>query len=137
MSTGPNVVDDQQRIRAAHGDQFQQDTMVLTSRDELAIRMMNRLSASGLEEGFHGLLIPLVFESPIEIDVVARVGATTGEHDHDTAGFHQILNGTVRVTVPSQNVDVYLGPGDWVWIPRGVRYTFEVVANPFRGKYRH
>jgi mannose-6-phosphate isomerase-like protein (cupin superfamily) len=98
---------------------------------------MNALLAVGLEPGFQGELIPIVFESGIELDVLARVGATTEAHHHDTGGFHQILNGTVRVSVPDQDLEVDLGPGDWVWIPADVTYTLEVVANPFRSRYRH
>jgi len=88
-------------------------------------------------------LIPIVFGAGIELDVLARVGTTTGLHYHDTAGFHQILNGRVRVSVsegarpPDEDEEVDLGPGDWVWIPAGVRYTLEIVANPVRFRYRH
>jgi mannose-6-phosphate isomerase-like protein (cupin superfamily) len=138
MSTGPDVSSDQRRIRAAQVQQgFDQATMVLTSRDELAATMMNALPAAGLEPGFHGLLIPIVFDSTVESDVLARVGTTTGPHSHDTHGFHQILNGTVRVSVPDRDLAVELGPGDWAWIPANVTYTFEIVANPVAFRYRH
>jgi len=104
---------------------------------------MNALPASGLAPGFHGLLIPIVFRSGIQSDVLVRVGNTTGRHRHDTDGFHQILKGTVRVSVdedarlPDQALEVDLGPGDWVWVPAGVTYTLEIVANPATIGYRH
>ena len=50
---------------------------------------------------------------------------------------------TVRVSVregarlPDQDLEVDLGPGDWVWIPAGVTYTLKIVANPVRFRYRH
>jgi quercetin dioxygenase-like cupin family protein len=138
MSTGPDVSSDQTRIERAQEEQeFDQSTTVLTSRDRLATTMMNELSAEGLAPGFQGQMIPIVFESTIELDVLARVGTTTGLHYHDTDGFQQILNGTVRVSVPEQDLEVELGPGDWVWIPAGVTYTLEVVANPARIRYKH
>ena len=144
MSTGPEVRSDQERIREAQDAQgFVQTRTVLTSRDRLATTLMNALPADGLAPGFHGQLIPIVFGAGIELDVLARVGTTTGLHYHDTAGFHQILNGRVRVSVsegarpPDEDDEVDLGPGDWVWIPAGVRYTLEVVANPARFRYRH
>ena len=117
--------------------------MVLTSRDKLATTLMNALPAEDLARGFHGQMIPIVFKSGIELDVLARVGTTTEPHYHETDGFHQILNGTVRVSVsedarlPDQDLEVDLGPGDWVWIPARVTYTLEIVANPARFRYRH
>ena len=144
MSTGPEVRSDQERIREAQDAQgIVQTRTVLTSRDRLATTLMNALPADGLAPGFHGQLIPIVFGAGIELDVLARVGTTTGLHYHDTAGFHQILNGRVRVSVsegarpPDEDDEVDLGPGDWVWIPAGVRYTLEIVANPVRFRYRH
>jgi mannose-6-phosphate isomerase-like protein (cupin superfamily) len=144
VSTGPEASSDEGRIQAAQAAQgFDQATTVLTSRDTLATTLMNALPAEGLAPGFDGQLIPIVFGSGIELDVLARVGTTTGPHYHDTDGFHQILNGTVRVRVsegarlPDQDLEVDLGPGDWVWIPASVTYTLEIVANPVRFRYRH
>jgi mannose-6-phosphate isomerase-like protein (cupin superfamily) len=138
VSTGPEVSSDQGRIQAAQDAQgFRQATTVLTSRDTLATTLMNALPAEGLAPGFDGQLIPIVFGSGIELDVLAKVGTTTGPHYHDTYGFHQILNGRVRVSVPDQDLEVDLGPGDWVWIPASVTYTLEIVANPVRFRYRH
>jgi mannose-6-phosphate isomerase-like protein (cupin superfamily) len=143
VSTGPDVSSDQERIQEQQAAQgFVQARTVLTSRDALATTLMNALPARGLEPGFDGQLIPIVFRSGIELDVLASVGTTTGPHYHDTDGFHQILNGTVRVSVegarlPGQDLEVDLGPGDWVWIPAGVEYTLEIVANPARFMYQH
>ena len=143
--SGPEVSSDQERrIQAAqHERGFNQATTVLTSRDTLAITLMNALPAEGLAPGFQGELIPIVFGAGIELDVLARVGTTTGQHYHDTDGFHEILNGRVRVSVnkcdrlSDQDLVVDLGPGDWVWIPRGVTYTLEIVANPVTIRYKH
>lgn len=144
MSTRREISSDQQRIRAAHAAQgFDQARLVLTSRDTLATTLMNALPAEDLAPGFDGQLIPIVFRSGIELDVLAKVGTTTGPHYHETDGFHQILNGTVRVTLsegarlPGQDLEVDLEPGDWVWIPASVTYTLEIVANPARIRYRH
>ena len=144
MSTRREISSDQERIRAAHAAEgFDQATTVLTSRDKLATTLMNALPAEDLAPGFHGQLIPIVFKSAIELDVLARVGTTTEPHYHETDGFHEILNGTVRVSVskdarlPDQALEVDLGPGDWVWIPASVTYTLEIVANPARFRYKH
>ena len=146
MSTGPDVGYDQERIRRAveqEEHRFDQATMVLTSRDRLAIALMNVLPAEGLAPGFQGELIPILFGAGIELDVLARVGVTTGPHYHDTDGFHQIVNGKVRVSVnqedrpPGEDLEVDLGPGDWVWIPARVEYTLEIVANPATIRYKH
>ena len=144
MSTRRGISCGQERIRATHAAQgFDQAAMVLTSRDKLATTLMNALPAEDLARGFHGQMIPIVFKSGIELDVLARVGTTTEPHYHETDGFHQILNGTARVSVsadarlPDQDLEVDLGPGDWVWIPARVTYTLEIVANPARFRYRH
>jgi mannose-6-phosphate isomerase-like protein (cupin superfamily) len=144
VSIGPDVSSDQERIRRAQAEQgFNQARTVLTSRDKLATSLMDVLPAAGLTPGFQGQMIPIVFKSGIEMDVQSTVGTTTGEHYHDTDGFHQILNGTVRVRVsqdarlPGQDLVVDLGPGDWVWIPATVTYTLEIVANPVSFRYRH
>ena len=144
MSTRRGISSGQERIRATHAAQgFDQAAMVLTSRDKLATTLMNALPAEDLARGFHGQMIPIVFKSGIELDVLARVGTTTEPHYHETDGFHQILNGTVRVSVsedarlPDQDLEVDLGPGDWVWIPARVTYTLEIVANPAWFRYRH
>ena len=144
MSTRRGISSGQERIRATHAAQgFDQAAMVLTSRDKLATTLMNALPAEDLARGFHGQMIPIVFKSGIELDVLARVGTTTEPHYHETDGFHQILNGTARVSVsadarlPGQDLEVDLGPGDWVWIPATVTYTLEIVANPARFRYRH
>ncbi len=144
MNNGPEVSSDHRRIRAAHAEQeFDPATTVLTSRDTLATTLMNALPAEGLAPGFQGELIPIVFGAGIELDVLARVGVTTGPHYHDTDGFHQILSGTVRVRVnkgarlSGQALVVDLGPGDWVWIPACVTYTLEIVANPVTIRYKH
>jgi mannose-6-phosphate isomerase-like protein (cupin superfamily) len=144
MSTGPDVSSDQRRIQAAQAEQrFDQARTVLTSRDKLATTLMDALPAAGLARGFQGQMIPIVFASRIEMDVQATVGTTTGQHYHGTDGFHQILNGTVRVSVsqdarlPGQDLVVDLGPGDWAWIPAGAPYTLEIVANPVSIRYRH
>jgi mannose-6-phosphate isomerase-like protein (cupin superfamily) len=142
VSTEPEV----RRIQAAQDEQgFNQARAVLASRDRLATTLMNALPADNhfLAPGFQGELIPIVFGAGIELDVLARVGVTTGRHSHDTDGFHQILNGRVRVSVdqdarlPGQDLEVDLGPGDWVWIPAGVIYTLEIVANPVTIRYKH
>ena len=144
MSKGREISSDQERIRAAHTAQgFDQARTVLTSRDTLATTLMDALPAEDLAPGFDGQLIPIVFKSGIDMDVRAKVGTTTEPHYHETDGFHQILNGTARVSVsadarlPGQDLEVDLGPGDWVWIPATVTYTLEIVANPARFRYRH
>lgn len=144
MSTGPEVSSHQGRIQAAQAAQgFDQATTVLTSRDTLATTLMNALSAEGLAPGFRGQLIPIVFGSGIELYVLAGAGTTSEAHYHDTDGFHQILNGTVRVSVsegarlPGQDLEVDLGPGDWVLIPASVTYTLEVGPEGCGWWYRH
>jgi mannose-6-phosphate isomerase-like protein (cupin superfamily) len=146
VSIGPDVSYDQGRIRAAveqDEHRFNQATTVLTSRDRLATTLMNVLPAEGNAPGFQGELIPILFGAGIELDVLARVGVTTGPHYHDTDGFHQIVNGRVRVSVnegarpPGEGPEVELGPGDWVWIPARVEYTLEIVANPATIRYKH
>jgi mannose-6-phosphate isomerase-like protein (cupin superfamily) len=144
VSTGPEVSSNQERIQAAQAAQgFDQATTVLTSRDTLATTLMSALPAEGLAPGFDGRLIPIVFGSGIELDVLAGADATTERHYHDTDGFHQILNGTVRVSVsedarlPDQDLEVDLGPGDWVLIPARVTYTLEAGPEGCETRYRH
>jgi mannose-6-phosphate isomerase-like protein (cupin superfamily) len=144
VSTGPEVSSAQWRIQAAQAAQgFDQATTVLTSRDTLATTLMNALPAEDLAPGFHGRLIPIIFGSGTEMDVLAKAGTTTGRHYHETNGFHQILDGTVRVSVsedarlPNQDLEVDLGPGDWVLIPARVTYTLQVGPEGCKSRYRH
>jgi mannose-6-phosphate isomerase-like protein (cupin superfamily) len=138
VSTGPEVSSDHRRIQEQQDAQgFVQARTVLTSRDALATTLMNALPAEGLAPGFDGLLIPIVFRSGIELNVLTSADTTTGLHYHDTDGFHQILNGTMRVSVPDQDLEVDLGPGNWVFIPAGVRYTLEVGPERCESYYIH
>jgi len=138
VSNGPEVSSDHRRIRAAQAEQgFEQATTVFTSRDTLATTLMNALPAEGLAPGFQGQLIPIVFGAGIGLNVLASAGTTTGPHSHNTDGFHQILNGTMRVSVPDQDLEVDLGPGDWVFIPAGVRYRLEVGPEGCEWCYIH
>ena len=140
MSTGPDVGYDHGRIQAAVAQdeqRFDQAATVLTSRDRLATTLMNALPAAGLEPGFHGQLIPIVFGAGIALNVLASADTTTEPHSHDTDGFHKILNGTMRVSVPDQDLEVDLGPGDWVWIPAGVRYRLKVGPEGCEWYYIH
>jgi len=138
VSNGPEVSSDHRRIRAAQAEQgFEQATTVFTSRDTLATTLMNALPAEGLAPGFQGQLIPIVFGAGIGLNVLASADTTTGPHSHNTDGFHQILNGTMRVSVPDQDLEVDLGPGDWVFIPAGVRYRLEVGPEGCEWCYIH
>jgi mannose-6-phosphate isomerase-like protein (cupin superfamily) len=139
VSSGPTALsEDQDRIRQAHEEYgYDPATTILTARDTVAIRMMDALPVSGLAEGFEGRLLPILFGTGTDADIVGPVDATTGMHSHETNTFHQIVSGTVRVTGQERSQE--LSAGDWAYIPAGVEYTLEVVSNPGSAsfKYRH
>ena len=137
MSTpsGDHLSDDLRRIQGVQAAyRFDQQTTVLTSKDEVATAMMNGLAAANLAAEFRGLLIPIVFGPGTEAVVEAPGGKTTGAHHHESNGFHLIRQGKVRFT--GQDKNVVLEPGDWVYIPAGVDYNFDVLEDVIL-YYRH
>jgi mannose-6-phosphate isomerase-like protein (cupin superfamily) len=137
VSSGPEALSgDQERIRrvqAAHG--YDSATTILTARDEIAVAMMDDLPAEGLAQGFEGRLIPVVFGTGTDADIAGPADAATDMHSHETNTFHQILNGTVRIT--GQDRSQELSAGDWAYIPADVEYMLEACEGPIAIRYRH
>jgi mannose-6-phosphate isomerase-like protein (cupin superfamily) len=137
VSSGPQALSgDHERIRqvqAEHG--YDSATTILTSRDEIAVAMMEDLPAEGLARGFEGRLLPVVFGTGTDADIAGLADATTDLHSHETNTFHQILSGTVRIT--GQDRTQELSAGDWAYIPADVEYMLEAGPGPITIRYRH
>jgi len=94
---------------------------ILTSRDPLAQRLRKLLPISNVPRGFEKYQLPFVLQ-PSQLFVThAPAGAKVAEHSHDEGdGIRFIASGSVI------HQGVELTAGDWMFIPKGVRYNIEI-----------
>jgi hypothetical protein len=107
---------------------------VITSRDKPMQELRKALAVTNVPSGFQKYQLPVVLRcadrasfTGTDADGVqffvtmAEPGARVGQHSHNEgAGLRFIAGGSIRY----KNQD--LTPGDWMFIPKGARYEFEV-----------
>jgi len=96
---------------------------VITSRDAIASRLKESLKIHGLPAGFEKWQLPVYFlgEGAQFFISVAAPRATADEHAHDNgAAMRFIVSGSI--TYGGQE----LTQGDWMFVPKGSRYSFAV-----------
>lgn len=71
-----------------------------------------------------------VTEIPVDFASIQRFyikkfkkGLKTPKHVHDSPSFRYVLSGKIKI-----NSKTY-SPGDWVFVPRGVPYSFEALKD--------
>jgi hypothetical protein len=95
---------------------------ILTSRDEPVIRALDSLEVSNVPRGFKKWQLPVALRCESQLFVTtAQPGIRVPPHSHDEGnGVRFIASGSI----------VYEGKeltaGDWMYIPAGREYSFEV-----------
>jgi len=95
---------------------------ILTSRDEDAVSLRKALTVDNVPDGFRKYQLPVSLpEASVMFVTFADPEVKTPEHSHDDGdGIRFIAGGSI----------VYDGKelisGDWMFIPKGSRYSFEV-----------
>lgn len=100
---------------------FDMDRQIVTSRDRAGIQLKKLLSTSNIPAGFTKWQLPIDFARCFVFISVASPNVRVPEHSHDEgSGIRFIAAGSI----------IYHGQeltaGDWMYIPRGRRYSFEV-----------
>src|SRR6266702_208639 len=99
----------------------QMDSRILTSRDRVAVKLANLLTADrGLPHGFAKWQLPFYLSGGQFFITVAQPGAKAGEHSHDEDGVRFITSGSIYYD------GIELNAGDWMFIPKGKPYGFTV-----------
>jgi len=96
---------------------------VLTSRHRLAKKAMELLDVSNVPDaGFRKWQLPVYLDRPSQLFVtVADPGLEVPEHSHDEGdGIRFIAGGSIEYDGEE------LTAGDWMYIPAGARYSFNV-----------
>lgn len=127
-----DVSRDLERVASAVGRQeFDPLTTILTSRDELVLKMRDDLAVDDLAEGFERVLLPLSPGSGSASIYVGAANSTTQKHSHESNTLHLIATGCVRVN------GQILSSGDWVYVPPDMEYELEVGWCPCIVFYWH
>ena len=96
---------------------------VLTSRDPEAQELRKLLPVTNVPKGFTKYQLPFVLSDSQLFVTHAPAGAKVAEHSHDEGdGVRFIAQGSVIYK------GTELAEGDWMFIPKGVRYSLEIGA---------
>src|SRR5262245_43676906 len=94
---------------------------VMTSQDEEAKRLQKALSVSSVPDGFEKWQLPFVFDKGQFFVSIGKPNATAGEHAHTEGdGIRFIMKGSIVYDGKELNA------GDWMFIPKSVRYSIKV-----------
>lgn len=94
---------------------------ILTSRDPEAIKLCNLLSIDkDLPQGFRKWQLPFHLDGGQFFITTAEPGAKVGEHAHEDDGVRFIVSGSVFYD------GIELTAGDWMYLPKGAKYSLEV-----------
>jgi hypothetical protein len=104
---------------------FRMGGRIVTSRDEGAKGLREVLAVTNVPDGFRKYQLPVHLPGPSQMFIsMAEPDIHTPEHSHDDGdGIRFIAGGSI----------IYEGKeltaGDWMYIPRGQRYSFDVGPN--------
>jgi len=101
-------------IKLGHG--------ILTSRDRDVLKVTNLLKVDNIPDGFQKWQLPISLERPSQMYISAGAPFTkVPEHSHnDGDGIRFIMSGSIFYKGRE------LTAGDWMFIPAGEPYSFEV-----------
>ncbi len=111
-----------ERIRGAVGEADLSRGAIVTSKDEAAIKAMDALAIENVPEGFRKWQLPVYLSEPSQLFIsVAEPGVRVPEHAHEEGdGIRFIAGGSITYEGKE------LTAGDWMFIPAGQPYSFEV-----------
>ncbi len=96
---------------------------IITSRDPIVEKMAySKLAVRNVPDGFTKTRLPVFFDKETTLYVSsAAPGAQAPKHSHDEGdGIRVMVSGSIRYG------DAELTEGDWMFVPKGVPYEFEV-----------
>lgn len=94
---------------------------IITSRDENAIAAVNLLSVDNIPGGFKKWQLPFVMERSQLFISIGSPDAKVPDHSHDEGdGIRFIMSGSIYYDGKE------LTGGDWMYIPKGVKYSMVV-----------
>jgi hypothetical protein len=95
---------------------------ILTSRDPAVLKLTNLLKVDNIPDGFQKWQLPLSLDRPSQLYMSAGAPFTkVAEHSHiDGDGIRFIMSGSIFYR------GTELSAGDWMFIPAGEPYSFEV-----------
>jgi hypothetical protein len=93
----------------------------MTSRDKSAATLRKSLPVTNIPEGFTKWQLPFIM-GPSQLFITeAKGGMKVREHSHDEGdGIRFIASGSIVYNGTT------LEAGDWMFIPKGAKYSFEV-----------
>ena len=108
--------------RASDLAQIKLERRILTSKDEDVAKLTDVLKVNNIPEGFHKWQLPVYLEGPSQLFIsTAAPGSTVPKHMHrDGDGIRFIISGSVIYNGQE------LSAGDWMFIPAGLAYSFDV-----------
>lgn len=114
------------RIREAlRRHNFTTEGRVVTSRDPGMDLIRLDLRRERSPAGFEQWQLPVFGEGPaFPFLTSASPGAVVPEHSHKRDLFRIVISGSIIVN------GVELKPGDWMYVPKGVPYSYSAAFNP-------
>ena len=110
------------RIRKTTGGRYLGGKEIVTSRDDNMASVTRELRTRNVPDGFTKWQLPVALDGPSQFFMsYAAPEITVPPHSHDEGdGLRIIVSGSIIYDGKE------LGPGDWMYIPRGTRYDFKV-----------
>ena len=107
---------------AVKGAGLRTEGSIITSRDAKAEDAVKALAIDNVPPGFQKWQLPVWLNKPSHLFMtVAEPGAHSTKHSHDDGdGIRFIVSGSISYNGQE------LTAGDWMFIPAGVPYSFEV-----------
>lgn len=94
---------------------------IITSRDKNAIAAVNLLAVDNVPGGFKKWQLPFVMDRSQLFISIGAADANVPEHSHDEGdGIRFIMSGSIYYN------GIELSAGDWMFIPKGARYSMKV-----------
>ncbi len=104
---------------------------VLTNKSEIVVQCMKSqkyLKQKGIS-GFSQTYIPIDLNTEAMIITTAEKSAASKFHSHREGSFRYIMSGAYKISYKENNKtkSVVLEKDDWIYIPRKVKYSSEVI----------
>lgn len=101
---------------------FDYSRQITTSQDKEAKSAVDGLKFPYVPDGFTKFQLPFALNSPTQMFIsVGAPGTKVPEHSHDEGdGVRFIVNGSIKYNGKE------LKTGDWMYVPKGKKYSFEV-----------
>jgi hypothetical protein len=108
--------------RAVKAAGLKTDGKIITSKDDGASEMRKTLSTKNVPKGFHKWQLPVHLDNPSHLFItVAEPNVKSPRHSHkDGDGIRFVAGGSITYEGKE------LGAGDWMFIPAGKEYSFQV-----------